>query len=151
MALKFSTGFKNQLLDTGSLKSIFDDGYIIVYDGTEPASADDAIGAVNALVKYSDNGAAEGAGNGLDLEASASNGAIAKASAQTWKGTATATGTGTWFRFYKAGDTTASSTTDARIQGTVGGAGADLFLSSTSFTDTLEYSIDLFSIAIPDL
>jgi hypothetical protein len=152
MALQFSTGFKNQVLDTGSLKSIFDDGYIAVYDGTIPASPDDALGGATLLVLYSDNGQAEASTKGLDLEASAVNGAIAKAVAQTWKGTAAATGTGAWFRFYVLGEGAGgASTTEARIQGTVGGAGSDLFVSSTTFTSAVDYSLDLFSISIPNL
>lgn len=151
MALQFSTGFKDDLLDTGSLKSIFDDGYIKIYSGTPPASADAALSGNTELVVYSDNGAAEGAGNGLDLEASASSGAISKASAQTWKGTAGASGTATFFRYEQLADTGALSTTEARIQGTVGGAGADLFVASTTFTNATEYTLDLFSISIPDL
>lgn len=157
MALKFSTGFKNKLLDGtagppagGALKDMFDDGVIEIFSGTPPASPDDAITGT-LIVTYTDNGAAEAAGTGLDLAASASGGAISKASAQTWKGNAVASLTGTHFRYRQQGDINDASTTDIRIQGTVGGAGADLFVSSTSFTSGLDYTIDLFSIAIPDL
>lgn len=149
MALQFSTGFKDAVLDTGSFKATFDDGYIRIYDGTPPADADAALAGNTVLVTYSDNGAAIGAGNGLDLEAAAVAGAISKAAAQTWKGTAAATGTATFFRYIQSADTGASSTSEIRIQGTVGGAGADLFVSSTTFTSTVEYTLDLFSISVP--
>ena len=151
MALNFSTGFKDGLLDTGSLKSMFDDGYIDVYSGTVPADADAAIGGATLLVTYSDNGAAEGAGNGIDLDSAASGGAISKAPAQVWKGTAGNTGTASFFRFRQLSDTGASSTTEIRIQGTVGGGGADLFVTSTTFTSAVAYTLDAFSISIPDL
>jgi hypothetical protein len=151
MALEFSTGFKDGLLDTDSLKALFDDGYIKIYAGTMPASADAALGGATELVVYSDNGAAEGAGNGLDLEAAAVDGAIYKATAQTWKGTAGATDTATFFRYEQLSDGGGLSTTELRIQGTVGGAGADLFVASTTFTNAVEYTLDLFSISIPNL
>lgn len=151
MALSWSTGMKNALLDTGSLKSIFDDGYIRIYSGTVPADADAALGGATELVTYSDNGASEGAGNGLDLAASAAGGAISKAAAQVWKGTAGATGTASFFRYEQTGDGGGASTTAIRIQGTVGGAGADLFVASTTFTSSVEYTLDIFSIAVPDL
>jgi hypothetical protein len=151
MALQFSTGFKDDLLDTGSLKTIFDDGYIAIYSGTVPASPDDALAAAVELVEYSDNGAASGAGNGLDLEAAAAGGALAKASAQVWKGNAGNTGVATFFRYYQLGDTGLLDTTEARIQGTVGGGGADLFVTSTTFTSGVDYTLDMFSISVPDL
>ena len=154
MALQFSLGFKQRLLDGvsgGSLKTIFDDGYIAVYSGAVPASPDDSIGAAVVMNVYSDSGAAEGAGNGLDLEAASSNGGISKASAQTWSGTSTAGSTATFFRYYQIGDSAqGASTTAARIQGTVGPNG-DLFVSSSTFIISTGYSLDLFSISIPNL
>ena len=86
MAISFSTALKNDLLDTGSLKSLFDDGYINVYSGTVPADADAAIGAATLLVTYSDNDQGVGAGQGLDLDTAAADGAISKAPAQVWSG-----------------------------------------------------------------
>lgn len=151
MAIKFSTGLKNAILATGSLKSQFDDGYIAVYSGAVPADADAALGAAVLLNTYSDNGQAPGAGMGLDLDASAASGAISKPVAQVWKGTSVAGGTASFFRFYKTGDSGNSSTTDLRIQGTVGGAGADMFVQSTTFANTTEYTIDYFSVAVPNL
>lgn len=151
MAFQYSTGFKNELLDTGSLKSIFDDGFIAVYAGTVPANADAALGGATLLNIYSDNAQTPGVGTGLDLEATAVGGVISKASAQVWKGTASATNTATFFRFYQLGDTGALSTTEPRIQGTVGGGGADLFVTSTTYTSAVEYTLDAFSLSIPDL
>ena len=148
MALQYSTGFKDAVLDTGSFKGTFDDGYIRIYDGTMPADADAALAGNTVLVTYSDNDAGFGVA-GLDLEAAAVNGAISKATAQTWKGTAAATSAGTFFRYIQAADTGGASATEIRIQGTVGGAGADLFLSTADFVSTNEYTLDLFSISIP--
>lgn len=151
MALQFSTGFKDDLLDTGSVKSIFDDGYIKVYAASAiPASADDALVGHTLLVTYSDNDQGIGAGQGLDLEASASNGSISKAAAQVWSGTAAATGTGLFWRYEQSGDTGGASTTEKRIQGTIGGSGADLIVQSTTFTLSTLYTIDFFSLTVPN-
>ena len=149
MAISFSTALKNDLLDTGSLKSLFDDGYIEVYAGTVPADADAAIGAATLLVTYSDNDQGVGAGQGLDLDTAAADGAISKAPAQVWSGTAVASGTATFWRYVQSTDTGAASTTELRMQGTVGGAGADLFVQSTAFTSATLYSLDYFSVTIP--
>ena len=151
MAFNYSTGFKDDLLDTGSLKSIFDDGFIAIYDGTVPADADQSLGGATLLCIYSDAGQAPAGGTGLDLEAAAVGGAIDKLSSQVWKGTAGATGSASFFRFYQLGDSGLLDTTEPRIQGTVGGGGSDLFVTSTTFTDTVEYTLDAFSLSIPNL
>jgi len=138
------------VLDTGSVKSVFDDGYIKVYAAAAiPATADDALVGTTLLCTYSDNDQGIGAGQGLDLEASASNGAIPKASAQTWSGTAAATGQGLFWRYEQSGDTGAASTTEKRIQGTIGGSGADLIVQSTTYNASTLYTIDFFSLSIP--
>lgn len=147
MALKFSTGLRNAILDTNDLKSLLDDGYINVYSGTVPADADAALGGATLLNTYSDDD--QGSPNGLDFDASASGGALGKAPAQVWSGTAVASGTASFFRFVKSGDTGNLSTTEYRIQGVVGGAGADLFVQSTTFTSSVLYTLDYFSISIP--
>jgi hypothetical protein len=146
MALKFSTGFRDGLLDTNDLKTLFDGGFIKVYSGTVPANADAATTGATELVMYTvdDDGT-----TGLDLDTAAASGAIAKAPAQTWSGTAGASGTATFWRYEQTGDTGNASTTELRIQGTIGGAGADLFVSSTTFSSATLYTIDFFSLSIP--
>jgi hypothetical protein len=142
MAFLYSTGFRNAVLDTGSVKSVFDGGTIKVYDASStPENADAALPAdAVQLVEYSVSGA------GLSLASTAANGSIEKASAESWQGTASSTGVGVFFRFEKPGDTGESSTTDVRIQGTVGGGGADLFLTNNTFTQDSTYSLDFFSL-----
>lgn len=149
MALSYSTGLKNDLLDTGSLKTLFDDGYIKIYSGTIPEDADAALSGAVLLTTYSDADQGVGVGQGLDLDTAAADGAISKAPAQVWSGTAVATGTAAFWRYEQFGDTGNSSTTELRMQGTVGGAGADLFVQSTTYTSAVLYTLDYFSIAIP--
>lgn len=150
MALQYSTGLKDAILDNSSLKANFDDGYIRVYAaGAIPASPDDALVGETLIVTYSDNDQGVGAGQGLDLEASAVNGAIAKLTAQVWSGTSVAAGTGLFWRYEQSTDDGLLSTTQKRIQGTIGGAGADLIVQSTVYADATLYVIDFFSITIP--
>ena len=117
--------------------------------GAVDRSLDAAIGAATLLVTYSDNDQGVGAGQGLDLDTAAADGAISKAPAQVWSGTAVASGTATFWRYVQSTDTGAATTTELRMQGTVGGAGADLFVQSTAFTSTTLYSLDYFSVTIP--
>lgn len=69
-----STGLRNHLLATGSLKDGLDGGVIRLYSGTVPASADDSIGAAVLLCTVS----LASAGTGITLAASASAGVITK-------------------------------------------------------------------------
>ena len=144
MAFQFSTQFRNDLLDTNDLATLFS-GTIKVYAGTVPANADASIGSATLLCEYSlnDTGAA------LSLDTTAAGGAIGKAPAEVWSGSAVASGTATFFRYEESGDTQGAATDERRIQGTVGGAGADLFVTSTTFTDEQLYTMDYFSISIP--
>jgi hypothetical protein len=154
MAIRFSTGLKNRILNltTGtppgsSLGDAIDDGQLIIYSGSPPASPDDAATGT-VLVTYVEN--ATGSFN-LTFEASTSGGSLVKAASQTWSGVSSASGTGGYFRYVVSGDDGTADPTQVRIQGTVGGAGADLFLASSEFDGSSTYFIDAFAIAIPDL
>lgn len=146
MALKSSTGLRNKLLDTNSLDAIMAAGFIKIYSGTAPASADDAVpGGATLLCTISINST----GTGINFAASASNGVLAKAGGEVWSGVNAATGTATWFRHVAAGDDGTLSTTQARLQGAVGTAGAELNLSSTSLVSAATQPIDFYSVALP--
>tara|TARA_R110002049_G_scaffold239404_9_gene412596 strand:+ start:2048 stop:2503 length:456 start_codon:yes stop_codon:yes gene_type:complete len=151
MAIRYSTGLKNAILDTGSLKDALDDGVLRFYSGTVPADADAALGSAVLLNEYTDDGQALAGGTGLDFDAAAVGGALGKAPAQTWEGDAVANGDASFFRFVTQADTGAASTTEIRIQGTVGGVGADMFVQSVTFVTSTTYTVDYFSVAIPDL
>jgi len=106
MAFKFSTGFKNAVLVTGSVSGTLTDGFINIYAGDVPADANASIGAATLLCTISDNGGVDG----LDFEAAAVDGVLSKLSSQTWKGENAATGTAAFFRYVMTGDTGGSST-----------------------------------------
>lgn len=149
MPLIASTGYKNKVLDTGSVKSVMADGLIHVYAstlGNIPASADDAINpAVHTLLLtvYGD-----GVSAGLNL-GTASGGAIGKDPSETWAGTVLANGNAAFFRYVAVGDTGASSTTQARLQGRVGVSGAELNISSLALVSGNTQAVNFASISQP--
>ncbi len=140
MAQKMSTGLCNKLLDTNPLKTIFNLGFLKIYGGSVPATADAAASATLLCTVSVSSG-----GTGVTFETTASGGVILKKSSETWSGVNAASGTATHYRLVAAGDTGASSTTEARIQGTVGTGGADMNLGSTSLTSAATFTINYFS------
>ena len=142
MALKLSTGLRNKLLDTGSLKSIFAGGKIRILSGSAPADAD-AAETGTLIVEISNGGA------GINFDTAAAAGVLQKAPAETWSGTNVATLTATYYRHVAAGDTFALSTTQPRIQGTVGTVGADMNLSSVALVTAATQAVDFYSVTLP--
>lgn len=145
--LKVSTGLRNKMLDTAPLKTVMALGFLKLYSGTAPASADEALGAAVLLVTISVNAG----GTGLTFEAAAAAGVLSKNAGEVWQGTVGTSGTPTFFRFVAVGDTGALSTTEARLQGTVGVLGAELNLSAASLTASSVQTINHFNVALPTL
>ena len=149
MALLASTGLRNKVLDTGSIKSVLAGGFIHVYSstiGNIPATADAAIDPgvhTKLLTVYGD-----GISTGLNL-GTASGGAIGKAPAETWAGTVLATGNAVFFRYVGSADTGALSTTQPRLQGRVGVSGAELNISSLALTSGNTQAVNFISISLP--
>ena len=144
MSVKFSTGFKDNVLDTASVKDTFDGGFIKVYSGTVPANADASLGSATLLVTYSD---ASGVG-GLNLAAAAVNGVISKDETQVWSGEAVATGTASFWRYVRTGDTGGASTSEIRIQGRMGLGGTSGIVPSLTFTNGETYTINYFTLPL---
>lgn len=149
MAALFSTGLRNKMLDTSSLKAAFADGFIHVYSsaiGDIPTTADAAIDPAKhtkLLTVYGD-----GVSAGLNL-GTASGGAIGKAAGETWAGTVLASGNAVFFRLVGSADTAALSATEPRIQGRAGGAGSELFLGSVALTAGNTQAVNFISIGVP--
>jgi hypothetical protein len=145
--MKVSTGLRNHMLGTGSLKSALALGFIRIYSGTPPVSADSAIGGSNQLLCTISVGST---GTGLTLDTPVS-GAITKNTSEVWSGVASGTGTATFFRHTSPTDTDVDSATELRIQGSVGLIGADLNLSSVSLTNGATQTIDYYTVGLPSL
>lgn len=151
MALKLSTGLRNQLLDTNPLKTILNLGFISIYSnsGALPASADAAlVGGTHVLLCHISN---NNTTTGLTLAAAAASGVITKNLSETWSKAAVATGTAAFWRFEAVGDTGALSTTEARIQGLCDVAGSELDIPSLSIVSTTVYTLNNWSFTIPTL
>ena len=136
----------------GSLKDVLHDGVLRIYTGSQPSSPDAAVAGTFLMeVTVSGGTFVAGAfGNGLEFGAAAS-GAIAKAAAEVWQAVALASGTAGWFRFVgNATDAGGASTTLPRVDGSVGTSGADLNMSSTTVTTGATYTIDTFTLTLPE-
>lgn len=148
--LRFSTGLRNGILNATGIKEAMADGVIRIYSGAQPASADNAVTGT-LLLEVTVNGGAFAHGtatNGLEFDAPAS-GILAKAAAEAWRGTGLADGVAGWFRFCaNPVDTGGSSTTLARIDGSVGRSAADLNLSNVNIETGVPNTIDVFSITL---
>lgn len=145
--MKASTGLRNHMLASGSLKGALDGGEIRIYAGTVPATADAAIGSATLLCTIT----LEGGATGITFAAAAADGVLQKNASEEWSGTNADSGTATFFRHVIDSDDGSASTTALRIQGTVNTVGADLNLSSTSLVAAAEQTIDYYSVAIPTL
>lgn len=145
MGMKISTGLAKGLLDTGSLSDLLSGMTLKIYGGTEPISADAALGSATLLCEIS----LDGLGGAISFEAAAVQNVLQKNSSETWKGTVQNTGVATFCRMELGSDTGNASTSEVRIQGDVGIAGKFLNLSSTSLTASAEQVIANLAIAIP--
>lgn len=143
--MKLSTGLNDYLLATGSLRAGLSGCLIRMYSGTVPADADAAIGSATLLHTYS----VGGNGTGGTFDATPTGGKIVKTPAESWTGTSVATGTTTFARLILTTDDGTDSTTQRRIQLTVGTTGADLLLSNLTFTSGATRPLNSFSIESP--
>lgn len=166
MAISLSTGLRNYLLKAGTDGSFADAFHnttarIVIYSGTVPTSADDAVtGNILAIIGETD-GTYGGGQTALTFNSShASSGALTKSTTATWLGDIIGAGTqtATFWRLCLESDYTGSFAAGAakdadpaelRIQGTIGTSGADGNLSSTSLANGGTQYIDYFSIGIP--
>lgn len=96
--------------------ALLNTGYLRIYDGTQPANADTAVGAQVLLAELR---------FGSTAFAAAVNG-VASANAITQDSSANATGTATWFRALKSDGSTVV------CDGSVGTSGADCNINSTA-------------------
>ena len=139
MALRISTGLRNTLLDSG-IQSVFNSGILDIYSGSQPAAANDVpSGTLLASITLP-----------ADAFAAAGSGAVAKSG--TWSdSSANNTGTAGWFRLKTSADTGASSTTEARMDGsiTATGGGGNMELDSTSITSGQAVTVSTFTITQP--
>ncbi len=114
--LKISTTAVNAQAD--ALSDLLDNGYLRIYDGTQPANANTAITTQVLLAELRFNATA----------APAASGGVLTMNSIAQDSSANNTGTATWFRALKSDGSTAV------FDGSVGTASCDLNLGSTSIT-----------------
>lgn len=124
---KLTNAVANLAADT--ICALLNNGYLEIYDGTQAATADTAVGAQVLLAVLRWNSTAFG---------SASSG-VATANAITSDTDANATGTASWFRAKKSDNTTVV------FDGSVGTSGADLNLATVSIAEHATVAASAFT------
>lgn len=119
--------------EADAFSDLLDNGYLRIYSGTQPATADTALSGNTLLAELRFANPASGA---------------ASAGVLTWSTitsdtSADATGTATFFRAFKSDGTTAV------YDGSVGTSSADLVLNSTAIQAGAEVAITSFTHTIP--
>lgn len=114
--------------EADALAALFNSGYLRIYDGTQPATADTAIGAQVLLAELRWNVTAFGAAVA----------GVITANAITSDASANATGTATWFRALKSDGTTSI------MDGSVGTASSDINLNSVAIQSGADVSVTSF-------
>lgn len=144
MATKKSTGLATYLAVTGSIKAALDNKLIYIYAGAEPMSADDALSGNTLLVTISVG--ADGT-TGLTFNGTTDAGVLKKTASEAWSGVVAASGTANFYRM-AAAEPVGASTTDVRMQGSVGTSVLnDLVLTSTALVSGNTQNIDQFQIS----
>jgi hypothetical protein len=143
MTVRISTGARDQCLK-GGLQAKFNGGFIYLYTGAQPSTPDQ--GATGVLLgKVTKNG--DGS-TGLTW-ADPVSGVMGK-NTDVWQFTGLAAGTVGWFRISESADTpTGDSSTEVRVDGTVGTAGADANIANTNISAGAVSSVDSFNVVMP--
>jgi hypothetical protein len=140
MSQKMSTGLCNKLHDTNPTKTLFNLGFLKIYAGAAPATADAAV--TGTLICTVSNNST---GTGLTMEAAAVGGVLAKAAAEVWSGINGASGTITHYRWVAAGDDGTLSTVQPRVQGTIGLGGTDMVVGNVALVNAATFVIQYFT------
>ena len=161
MAFRLSTGLVNLMMaQTGgslvgaSFGTLFLDGVIYVYTGSQPATADLTESGTNILI-ISESGLTftpSSPTNGLEFEDDPTAGVLEKASAETWQGVGIGGGgTAGWFRFYANDRVQGASSTSVRFDGACGTTGTEMIMSSTTVVVGATITIDTFAVTNPSV
>lgn len=142
MAFKFSTELRRQQCVVGSLKSILDGGVIRLYSGPVPGSADAALAGNDLLCEIT------AGGNGVTFESVANGATLTKSLSEIWQGDNLANGFVSFFRFVMPSDSGVQTSSEVRMQGTVGGPADDLTISSPSLIQGATQRLEYFAIAL---
>lgn len=132
MALNTQLAFNTADVANNAIAPLLNNGFLDIYDGSQPANADTAVGAQVKLARLTFGATAFGA---------SVNGVIT-ANAIT-AGTILATSTATWCRLWKSDGTTAV------MDGTVGTAGTNVVVGSAAFQSGAQATITSATFTTP--
>lgn len=127
---KISNAAANAAAD--ALCALLNNGYLRIYDGSQPTDADTAIGAQVLLAELRFGATAFGAAVA----------GVATANAITSDSAANATGTASWFRALKSDGTTVV------MDGSVGTSGANLNINSTAIQINAAVSVSSYTYTV---
>ncbi len=150
MALRYSTGLRNKLLNDTGIRSALANGVIRIYSGAQPVNANAAVTGTLLLTITKSSGAFThgSATNGINFDAPV-DAVLSKAAAEVWSGVGVAGGTMGWFRFSgNPLDDGSSSTTLARIDGSIAKVGGDLEVNSTTVVTGQPNTVDQFDLSM---
>lgn len=142
MAIRFSTGARTAIAGSSGFQELFEGGFIGVFTGGQPASADNAETGSLLVTISSSSGTA-----GITFGTAAA-GVLPKSSG-VWSGLVGTAGVAGWFRMYDINHTTGSNGTAVRMDGNIGVSGSDLVLSNTSQTVGATLTIDTANVTAP--
>lgn len=111
--------------EADAVVDLLDDGYLRIYDGTQPTNADTAVGSQVLLAELRFGNPAFGAASA----------GVATANAITQDSSANNTGTASWFRALKSDGST------VLFDGSVGASGCNLNLNTTSIVSGAPVSV----------
>lgn len=144
--LNISTGLRNYIMGTGSLRAAMSTTVLKIFAGTIPADANAALGGATLLVVITTGGDGSTA---LAWEAAVADGVLVKETSDTWGGEVTTSGTAAFFRFETLADGGEASSSALRMQGRVAINGGELNLSSLGLVDGATQTIDNYSATLP--
>lgn len=157
MGLRLSTAMRNALLETGSFIDTINNtaaatdtsgSKLIIFRGSVPASADDAVPSTDVLVVIENH---VGSTN-YNLNFGAASGGVIAKDADTWSGTIATAGTATFFRMITAADNGYAADSGhiyPRLQGEISADGTAVgTLSNTSLTSGTQI-IEYFYLSLP--
>jgi hypothetical protein len=145
MALRISTGLRNALVGTGGFKELMDNGFLDIYSGSQPASAD----AIESGVKLARITSTSGTAVSDGLKFGTASLGILPITTPTWNGVVLVAGVAGWARFYASAGTSGSSSTAYRFDVSCGISGTDVILSHTSLTLDSILTVKTFNVEQP--
>jgi len=125
-----------------AVAALANSGTLKIYDGTQAADANTAVGAQVLLATLTFGATAFGASAAAGTTPTRK--ATATANTITGDTSADATGTATWFRMLKSDGTTVI------MDGSVGTSGADLNLATTSLVAGVDVEVTSFTLSQPE-